>query len=250
MAFRHGKAWAVEGLGEASQEGLHEQGEVLHALAQGRHADGEDVEPVVEVLPEAAGIHHVPQAAVGGRNDAGVEVAGALLADAAVLALLQGPQKLALLGDHDFADLVQEEGAPFGGLEEADVVGVGAGEGALDVAEELALEELVGDGGAVDLDEGAGLGLAVGMDFVGHHLLARAGLPGDEHDGPGGGHVEDLLLDALDGGTLADDALEAVPAVHGALEVGVFDLELALEPGELVEGPGVGDADGKVVGRP
>ena len=50
--------------------------------------------------------------------------------------------------------LVQEEGAAVGRLEEALLVLVGVGEGALHVAEQLALQQRVGKGPAVDGDEG------------------------------------------------------------------------------------------------
>ncbi len=52
------------------------------------------------------------------------------------------------------ADLVEEDGALGGVAEEALAVAVGAGEGAAHVAEELALQEVLGDGAAVDADEG------------------------------------------------------------------------------------------------
>ena len=54
------------------------------------------------------------------------------------------------------ADLVEEEGAAVGLLEAAPVAPlVRAGEGALLVAEQLALEERLGQRGAVDRHEGA-----------------------------------------------------------------------------------------------
>ena len=50
----------------------------------------------------------------------------------------------------DFADLIEEDGAAVGGLEAALVVGHGAGEGALDVAEEFGLQQRLGQRAAVD----------------------------------------------------------------------------------------------------
>ena len=57
------------------------------------------------------------------------------------------------------------------------------GERAARVAEELALEERVGNGRAVDRDEGAVLAAAAHVDRAGDELLAGAALAVDEHRG-------------------------------------------------------------------
>jgi hypothetical protein len=72
------------------------------------------------------------------------------------------------------ADLVEEQGAAVGVLDLADGLLAGAGEGALLVAEELALEQRVGNGRAVDRHHalaGAGAQLVHG---AGEALLAGA----------------------------------------------------------------------------
>ena len=51
------------------------------------------------------------------------------------------------------ADLVEEDRAVVGGLELADLLFRGAGEGALLVAEQLAFQQRLGQGGAVEADE-------------------------------------------------------------------------------------------------
>jgi hypothetical protein len=58
----------------------------------------------------------------------------------AELAGLQGAQQLGLAGQGQFADLVQEQRAPVGELEQPHLVLDRAGEGAADVAEQLAGE--------------------------------------------------------------------------------------------------------------
>ena len=64
----------------------------------------------------------------------------------------------------------------------------GAGEGALFVPEQLALQELRGDGPAVDRDERAVAALGMIVQVARHHLLAGPGLAGDEDFGVGVGH--------------------------------------------------------------
>ena len=87
--------------------------------------------------------------AVGGGDDAHVDLARALAADAAELARLQDAQQLALHAGRHLADLVQEQRAAVGDLEQAARVALGAGEGAAHVAEQRRLEQRLGDGGAV-----------------------------------------------------------------------------------------------------
>ena len=69
--------------------------------------------------------------------------------------LLEHAQQLHLQRQRQLADLVEEERAAVGRLEETRLVADGAGEGALHVAEELGLEQVLRDRRAVDRDEGA-----------------------------------------------------------------------------------------------
>ncbi len=64
--------------------------------------------------------------------------------------VLQEPQDLGLHSQRHVADLVEEERAAVALLELADAASVGPGEGALLVAEQLALQKRLRDGRAVD----------------------------------------------------------------------------------------------------
>ncbi len=75
-------------------------------------------------------------------------------ADRLDLAFLQGAEELGLSVERQFADLVEEERAAMRFGELAGLVGGGAGEGALLVAEEGGFDEVGRDGAAVDGDEG------------------------------------------------------------------------------------------------
>src|SRR5204863_3116288 len=101
-------------------------------------------------------------------------------ADALDLAALEDAQELGLQGRRQLADLVEEDGPALGLLEGAEAARRGAGEGALLVAEQLALEEVLGDGAAVDDDEGAVLARAGLVDGLGGAALAGAGLALEE----------------------------------------------------------------------
>ena len=71
----------------------------------------DDLEPVVEVLPEGAARHPVGKVAVGGGQDAHVDVPALVLSDAPDLPLLQCAQELDLHPRRDLADLVEQRGA-------------------------------------------------------------------------------------------------------------------------------------------
>ena len=64
-----------------------------------------------------------------------------LLPTGSNLPLLEDAEQLDLQGGRGGVDLVEEDGAAVGGEEVALLVADGAGEGALDVAEELAFEQ-------------------------------------------------------------------------------------------------------------
>ena len=97
--------------------------------------------------------HLLRQVAVGGGDDAHVDLDRALGADRVDLAFLQGAQQLDLHVQRQLADLVQEQGAAVGLLELAQVLVGGAGEAALLVAEQDGFDQVLRDGAAVDGDE-------------------------------------------------------------------------------------------------
>jgi hypothetical protein len=89
---------------------------------------------------------------------------------------------------------------------------VSAGEGAFLVAEQLTLEQGLGDGRAVDGDEGARAARAQVVDGAGSQLLAGPALAGEEH---GSVHGRDLAQggeNLLHGRARPDHALEAASA--------------------------------------
>ena len=121
---------------------LREHGDVLPALPQRWQRDPDLGEPEVEVLTEATVRDHLAQVTVRRREDPDVGLDGALATDAAELPRLEGTQQLGLQPYVELADLVEEQRARVGTLEHAAVGAHGAGEGALFVSEQLALEQV------------------------------------------------------------------------------------------------------------
>ena len=142
--------------------------------------DGEDVQPVEEVLAQLASSHRLSGLAVGGRDHAYVDAQAVAAADPRHGGGFEHPQQPDLQLEWRLRDLVQEEGAAVGALEVALVDAVGSGEAPALVSEELALDEGGGNRTAVHGHErlpGAPTHL---MHRLGHQLLARPGVSGQE----------------------------------------------------------------------
>ena len=209
-----------------ADEVLDQRRDVLAALAQRRDLDAEDVEAVVEVVAEAAGLDLAAQVAVGGGDDAHVDLDRRRGADRQDLLGLDGAQQLDLQAERQVADLVEEDRAAPGALEQPFLVADGAGERAAQVAEELALEQVLGDGAAVDRQEDRVAPVAEVVDGARHDLLADAALAGDQHRARHRRDALDQRHHLAHRRRLADQVLEVPLALDLAAQ------ELAL-PGEL-----------------
>ena len=139
------RRWRLRGA-RRSAKCSREQRDVLAALAQRRQRRPADhVEPVVQVLAEAPRLDLVGEVAVGRGDDARTSTRRASSCRRpADLALLQHAQQLGLQLERQLADLVEEQRAAVGLLEQAARArAVGAGERAAHVAEQLALDSSV-----------------------------------------------------------------------------------------------------------
>ncbi len=154
----------------------------------------------------------------------------AVAADRPVLALLQHAQQLGLQVGRHLADLVEQQRAALGHLEQPFLVDRRAGERALLVAEQLRLDQVLRDGRAVDLDERPFGPLAVVVDGVGDQLLAGAVLTLDEDVRFARRHALDELEEVLHLLALADDVLELVAILQLLLQLLVLvDQRLLLD---------------------
>ena len=154
--------------GVALHEIVGQEQNVGAPLPQRRDVDGEDVQPVIQVLPELLRLDELFQVPVGGGNHAHIRRNGERAAHALELALLQDPEELDLHGPRQVSNLVQEKGAALGKLEPAFPRCNGARESALLMTEQLALDHPFGQRGAVHLHERPGRAPVGVMDGVGH----------------------------------------------------------------------------------
>ena len=132
-------------------------------------------------------------------------------------------------------DFVQEERAAVGHLEAAHAVHLGVGEGALDVAEELAFEDALRQSAGVDGHQRAAGAQRNRMQGLRHQAFAGAVLAGDEHVGVGGADARDHVQHRPHGRGMGDqlgESFGAQGAVFGfqalafAQRAAQFDLRL------------------------
>ena len=176
--------------GEALHEGVRQQRRVARARAQRRDVDDDLRQAVVEVLAEAAVRDQRLQVLVRRADDAHVDRDLVAAADALDHALLQEAQQLGLQRERQVADLVEEQRAAVGRLDLADRLPCRAGERALLVAEQLALEQVLGNRGAVDRDEALAAPRRQVVQRAREQLLAGAAFA-QQQDGRAG--ARDLL---------------------------------------------------------
>jgi hypothetical protein len=101
-------------------------------------------------------------------------------ADALELAVLQHTKQLRLRGLVQVPDFIEKDGAAVRQFELAAPERRRTGERSLFVAEELALDQVNGNRGAVDLHEGTRGERTLAVDVGGQQLLARTGLTGKQ----------------------------------------------------------------------
>ena len=117
------------------------------------------------------------------------------------------------------------------------------------MAEQFAFQEAGGDGGAIELDEGAFAAAAQVVDGAGDELLPGPSLAENENRRGRGSDGLYLAQDALQERVPADDLFEVVLGADLAFEVALLLRQLAVEHGDLAEGEGVVHGDGRLVGH-
>ena len=189
------------------------------AVAQRRQLDVDDVQAVEQILAEAALLHLLLEVDVGGGDDPHVHLDGLHAAEAHELALLHHAQQLGLRLARDVADLVEEDAALVGQIEQALLRIDGAGERALDVPEERRFQQIRRQVAGVDRDERLVGARRVAVNRARHQFLAGAALAGDEDGRAAGRRLDDEVEDLLHQRAAADDVGElVVPRLQVLLE--------------------------------
>src|SRR6185503_16228619 len=226
----------TEFLARALEEVTRDLNDVVTALAQRRHLDRENAEPVEQVLTESPFGDGLLEIAVRRRDHAHVDGMRAIVSDALVLALLQHSQQLALQIERNFPYFVEENRAAIRELKPADTIAMRASERAFDVPEKLALEQLVRNRRAVDLHERPRAARAARMDHVRHELLAHTRLALDQHARRRLRDGFDAREHLLQRRAFADDAAEVHLHLHFLAQVVALALELRAQARVFLEG--------------
>src|SRR2546430_12623610 len=126
-------------------------------------------------------------------------------ADARDDALLQRAEYFRLRRQAHIADFVEEECPAIGKLELPRPIRERPGEASLHVAKELALDQLGGNGGAIDFDEGTRRTRAERVNRARDQLFSGAVLAGDQHTCRRGSHLLEQTDHVPDRLARADD---------------------------------------------
>ncbi len=132
---------------------VDQYGQILEPLPQRRYLHRKHVQPIEQILPEAPREDGGIEIPMGRCDDAHIAEERAIAADPLEGPLLQHPQELDLHLQRHIADLVQKKSPALGELETAEPRRQGARERALFMSEQLALEQVRGNGAAVDRHE-------------------------------------------------------------------------------------------------
>ena len=133
----------------------------------------------------------------------------------------------------------------MGQFEPALALADGATEGAFLMSEEFRFQEVVGQGRAVEFEEGAIGAGGVVMDGVGDDLFAGTGFPPDQDRGVPFRHLPDQFQYPIHGLGVAHDVLEPVVLANGLLELVPFQGDVLLLPLHAAEQLGaLGDERG------
>src|SRR5262249_366450 len=134
---------------------------------------------------------------IGRRDHARVALNFLPAADSLEALLLQKAQKLHLDRWRQLADFVEEQRAALGGFDVSLALYVRAGERPLLVGEQLAFEQVLRDGVAVDRDERTLVLRAAGVERPRDHFLAGAAFAQDQDRRGRARHLTDEGKDGL-----------------------------------------------------
>jgi len=170
-----------------------------------------DVETIEQVLAEASRADLGFEVGVGGGNDPHINAPARRGAQPPRCLLLERPQELGLELRRHVSDFIEQQRSAVGSFEQSGLGGFRIGKCSALVPKQLALQEVRGNGGAIQLDEWAGRSGPAIVQRTREQLFTGAGVTGDEDRGIGmrenaGGTLEC----GAERRTLPDDLAERV----------------------------------------
>ncbi len=127
--------------------------EVFAALAQRRGAYHSDRETIIQILAQLSLAHGLLGFAVGRGDDAHVNRNLARSTDRTNASLLDGAQQLGLRLRTHFGYFVEKQSSALRRTKQAELLLVGAAEGAPHITEKFTFDKILGQRGAIERDE-------------------------------------------------------------------------------------------------
>ena len=192
------------------------QRDVFLAFAQRRHHKGNHVQTVKKILTEVPLGDFFLQVFVGRSNHAHVDGDGVVASHRNKSLLFQGTQYFGLRLQTHVSDFIQKQGSAISLLKLAFFVRRRPRKRRFAMPEELAVDQVFWNRGAVHLDKHFIFARALHVDGVRDQFLAGARLAVDQHATVGGRHQRNLLAKRLHGNTVTHDhalRLQLLPQV-------------------------------------
>ncbi len=174
---RHGAVAPADPGAVLGQQMLDQGPEVVGALTQRRHPHLDDVDPVQQILAEAPVGRQRHEIAMGRGDDADVGRHRGRSTKRMHFLLLQHAQELSLQGRRHVADFVEEDRPALGRLKQAPLVVMRVGERTAPMAEQLALQECLGDRRTIHGEKWPGRARALLVQRPSQQFLSRPALP-------------------------------------------------------------------------
>ena len=140
------------------------------------------VQPVIKILAKLAGLGHFQKVPVGCRDEPDVDLNRLIGADRVDLALLKGAEQFNLYVEAQLTDFNQEQRSTRGFLELTCMFVVGAGESALLVSEQNALNQVFRQRTTVDGNERLACAIGGALDCPCDQFFADARFALDENN--------------------------------------------------------------------
>ena len=190
------------------EEELHEKRNVFEAFGERRDADLNGAEAIEEIFAEASGENLGAKIAIGGGNQADIDLFDFRRADALDFAVLNHAEQFGLHSQRSFADFVEEHCAAVGIFKKTRASVGRAGECAADMTEELAFEQGIHKGGAIAHGEALLRDRANLMDGARDEFLTDARRANEQDIRVVTGNFAGEVEDFQHGGTFPDDAVK------------------------------------------
>src|SRR5688572_4692528 len=158
----------------------HERWHIFGPLPQRRDPDANHFEPIEQILTEPTLLSFTPQIPVGRADEADIDFPAERLPHAPDFLLLHRAEQLGLGARRQVSHLVEKQRTAIGLFNQSRAIVNGPAERSARVPKELRLEEVIGEGGAVDVAETPAPAWAQLMDCPRDELLANTALALDQ----------------------------------------------------------------------